>query len=311
MQPLVSVIIPAYNHEKYIKVAIESILKQTYKPLELLIIDDGSKDTTFQKIEELSDDCLRRFKRVYFKKQENQGVIKTLNELIRLSEGEFVYILASDDVSKPSAISTLLDFLVNNKEYALVVGDNEIIDENGTVAFWDRKRRLVYDPKRAKYKTFAEALRCKKRGEKFGAYLDLFAGNHVPNGYLIRKEIFDKTGLYQVGAPLEDWYMNLQIAKYAKMKYLDEVLFSYRWHNENTIKNKSKMTLFKKTTLEYERSLLNNISPEMLSKDMSDCLIYDKQKRVFSLLNFIEVRTVYKNERRRLLFRFRDWDFVV
>jgi len=62
-------------------------------------------------------------------------------------------------------------------------------------------------------------------------------GNHIPNGHLIRKSIFKKTGLYVKEAPLEDLYMNMQIAKYSKMKLLNVTLFYYRWHEKNTIKN--------------------------------------------------------------------------
>ena len=61
---LVSVIIPAYNHEKYVQETIKSIINQTYQNIELIVIDDGSKDSTWQKILEMKDKCGRRFEKV-------------------------------------------------------------------------------------------------------------------------------------------------------------------------------------------------------------------------------------------------------
>ena len=63
MKELVSVVIPAYNHEKYIQTTIESVIAQTYKNIELLILDDGSSDNTWNKIQEMREKCERRFVR--------------------------------------------------------------------------------------------------------------------------------------------------------------------------------------------------------------------------------------------------------
>ena len=65
INPLVSVIIPAYNHEKYIKKAIESIINQTYENIELIIVDDGSDDFTWNKIQEMKPLCEKRFRRAF------------------------------------------------------------------------------------------------------------------------------------------------------------------------------------------------------------------------------------------------------
>ena len=72
IKPLVSIVIPAYNHEKYIKETIKSLINQTYKNLELIVIDDGSTDSTFEKLQELKQECEERFVRVVFQKKKTK-----------------------------------------------------------------------------------------------------------------------------------------------------------------------------------------------------------------------------------------------
>ena len=153
-EPLVSVIIPAYNHENYVQETISSIINQTYQNIELIIIDDGSKDSTWQKILELKDKCEKRFSNVIFQTQKNEGTRKTLNKLLSLTKGEYIYLIASDDLAKPNAIELQANFLLNNKEYGLVVGDNEIIDEKSTICYWDKERNNVYSKDEAEFLTF-------------------------------------------------------------------------------------------------------------------------------------------------------------
>lgn len=282
---LVSVLIPAYNHEQYVQETIESIINQTYQNIELVVVDDGSKDSTWQKIQEMKEECEKRFVRVHFETKENEGTCKTLNKLLDLAKGEFVYIIASDDRAKPQAIEKELAFLSQNSDYALCVGDNEIIDSDGNVAFWDNERNLVYSKEKAFYLTFGEFL---KKHEKinflssdFGTYTTLYTRNYIPNGYLIRKEIFKKTGYFALEAPLEDYYLMLQISKYAKMKYIDDVLFSYRWHDTNTVKDKLKMKLYTDQTREHEEKILEQVNEKEVFKDVvaikEQGLFYKKQ----------------------------------
>ena len=89
--PLVSVVISAYNHENYIQETINSIIAQTYEKIELIIIDDGSIDLTFEKILEMENVCKERFINIIFKKQKNQGIGTTANNLINLSQGKYIY----------------------------------------------------------------------------------------------------------------------------------------------------------------------------------------------------------------------------
>ena len=267
---LISVLIPAYNHEKYIQETIKSIINQSYRNIELIVIDDGSKDLTWQKIQEIKEECEKRFVNIHFETKQNEGTCKTMNKLLSYANGDFIYLIASDDLAKSQAIEKEVEFLSKNPDYALCVGDNELIDANSTVGYWDKDRNFVYNLKDAKFKTFAQFIqkrvKFKLTSNKFGRYDKLFEENHIPNGYLIKKSILKKTGYFTPEAPLEDWWLMLQISKYAKLKYLDEVLFSYRWHSTNTIKQTDKIENMGKQTIVHENKIIENIDINSLPK---------------------------------------------
>ncbi len=292
-QPLISVCIPAYNHENYIAGTIRSIMAQTYQNIELLVIDDGSKDKTFQIMQNLKPECEKRFANVIFETQQNQGTCITLSRMLDLSRGEYIYIIASDDMSKPQAISKEYAFLSQNPDYALCTGDSEFIDENSKICYWDKERRTVYTAREAAYKTFAAFAQAKTgidfSSEQFGSYDSLTKVNYIPNGYLVRKSIFNKIGHFTPEAPLEDHWMMLQISKYAKMKYLDEVLFSYRWHSTNSIKQSDRMKRIGRQTMEYEEKLVASLPDPRFKK------IFEKNTcRKKSIINLGGLLALYK-----------------
>ena len=213
--PLVSVVIAAYNHERFVQETIRSIIAQKYENIELIIIDDGSTDSTWHKIQELLPECEKRFVRVYAQTQENRGCALTSNKLISEAQGKYIYSIASDDLSKPHAIEKQVNFLEKHPDYVLVVGDNEIIDGEGQIIAWDKRRNaLAYN--RGKYKTFAQFLGVKIYGASFGTYQLLVKGNHIPNGYLSNAKALKSIHPYTKEAPLEDWFMHLQMSKLGK-----------------------------------------------------------------------------------------------
>lgn len=306
-----SVCIPAYNHEKYVESCLESVINQKYKNIEILIIDDGSCDNTKQKIMDMMPKLESRFVNVFFESQPNQGTCKTLNKLYDHAQGKYIYPIASDDMSKPNAISTFVVFLESNPKYALVVGDDEIIDAENNRAFWDAKRNNVYSKTEAVYKTFGDFLKKQKHkinfnSSQFGRYSNLFRGNYIPNGYLFRKNILGKIGHFTPLAPLEDWWFMMQVSKYAKIKYVDKVLFSYRWHGANTISNTTKIQEIHKKTALYEWELLkktkfSKTQPDVFTTFMRELFkrfvhkfIYHRTRkddfRIIKLFGFIKIK---------------------
>jgi alpha-1,3-rhamnosyltransferase len=229
--------------------------------------------------------CQRRFSRVVFKTQNNKGVWETLNNLIGESRGEYVYIIASDDLAAMHGVETAVNFLNQNVSYGLAVGNSEIIDKNGKRIYYDANYKLIHDEKEAAYKTFADLYRRHRPdvdflADSFGSYKSLLHGNYIPNGYLVRKAVFDKKDFFTKDAPMEDYRLMLQISKSYKMKYIDEILFYYRMHDDNTISNKEKMDSNTRLTFRYEMQAVFNGNNEHLKKLFSDELKRIIKKKV-------------------------------
>jgi len=303
MKDLVSVIIPAYNHEKYVQEAIQSIIEQTYQNIELIIIDDGSKDSTWQKINEKKEICEKRFLNVTFETQENQGTYTTLNRLLEKARGEYIYLIASDDIATPKAIELEWEFLSKNPDFALVVGENLVIDQNGTQCYWNEKRENVYSKDELVYSSFTDWLAKTTNqidfySNDFGSYESLLVCNYIPNGYLIRNNIFEKTGYFTKEAPLEDYWLMLQISKYAKMKYINEPTFYYRWHCENTISQRGKIAKNHKKTLNFEIKQVKASKDKKLKTLMKKYLANRHGKIIFKIPFIFEVYQRQENERK-------------
>jgi alpha-1,3-rhamnosyltransferase len=255
---LVTVAIPAYNHQDYVQETIYSIIKQTHENIELVIFNDGSTDNTDAKIKELLPECKKRFVRLEYISKENEGLAATWNRAIDWAHSDYLYTIASDDIAMPQAVETLYHFLSRHKKYALAVGDNQIINEKGERCYWDKQRNNT-TIEHVVYHTFVEFMKRNRRGRrrfkprKYGTYKTLLKGNYITNGKMFRIPLLIKVGKFIPGMKLEDWYINLQLAKYYKMKYIDKILLSYRWHNDNTIKNPAYIKNCDKEILEYEK----------------------------------------------------------
>lgn len=125
-QKLVSVLIPTYNVEKFIDQAIYSIINQTYKNLEIIIVDDSSKDSTYQKLEKLQ----KKDKRIrLFKNGKNLKICKTLNRAFNYSRGQYIVRMDGDDICELDRIEKQVKYLEENKEIHLVGMSVKGIDE--------------------------------------------------------------------------------------------------------------------------------------------------------------------------------------
>ncbi len=254
--PLVSICIPAHNHEDYVQACIMSVIEQDYKNIELLVVDDGSSDGTWGKIEELRAACLARFVRVEFRRRGNLGRAQTFRELLSMARGEYVGEIASDDAYLPGAITAMVDFLSGHPEYGLVVGVNELMDSEGNRCYWTGGREIS-DKGTAVYKTFDDWIEkscgLDLNGAEFGCYQSLLKANHVPNGYLKRLDLVRRIDSYRDDAPLEDWWFHLQFSKITRYKHLNVATFRYRWHKSNSAHGLRRLMMEERATLKQER----------------------------------------------------------
>ena len=220
--PLVSVIIPCYNHQTYIQDSIQSILDQTYTNIELIVIDDGSKDQSVAKIEEMLEQCKARFEHVYFNTRANKGLCATLNEALQLCKGKYVSIIASDDMMLPNKTQLQVDYLEQYPDVTGVFAGIELIDSNNRVV--DRRVSM-----RTEY-SFDDILL------NFHDLPTLTQMFHL-------KEIIEAGG-YDESIKVEDWYMLLKLSKQQKiLKYIPEVVCQYRIHDESFSQNGLKMAV--------------------------------------------------------------------
>ena len=255
--PLVSISIPAYNHERYVQETIRSVIEQDYPRIELIVIDDGSKDSTWAKIEALRGECEKRFERVVMYTRPNKGRVATALEIGTLLRGDFCGGIASDDRFLPGAISALLKPMLEDESIGNVVGVNILIDADSKRCYWDEKRNCVYDERSAKWKTFDEFITSYSKvdmaGDEFGRYETFVRCNHVGNGQLRRRSLTKQLEYpYHERAPLEDEWFHLQFSKIAKYKHIDIPTFAYRWHGANTASQGAYMSKIWNETMSFE-----------------------------------------------------------
>ena len=144
-KPLISVVIPAYNHERFIGPAIESVLNQTTDDLELIIVNDGSTDATEEVILSYEDP------RISYTWQENQDAFNTINRGMSMAQGQFISILNSDDVYTTDRFEKCLGHM-RDTGAEVVFSDVIPIDDNGQTLdnpgfgwnLWHQKNRQVY-----------------------------------------------------------------------------------------------------------------------------------------------------------------------
>ena len=211
--PLVSVIMPVYNCEKYVEEAIDSILNQSYKNIELIIIDDGSKDKSIDIINSYEDERIK-----FSKNKINKGVSATRNVGLKLAQGKYIAIMDSDDISPLERIEKQVTFLEENEEFGLIGGHYERFE----VKSFFTKRKLI------KHSLISEENQIKIN------LLGAFASSTVMirNLIIVKYNILFDTELRVA----EDYDFWRRIGKYSKVTNIDEMLLYYRHHSSSAMK---------------------------------------------------------------------------
>jgi glycosyltransferase involved in cell wall biosynthesis len=201
-EPLVSVVIPAYNAAAFIKTSVESVLRQTFRDFELIVVDDGSKDATLDMLAPYGD-------RIHRLRQANAGVSRARNQGVARARGRWVAFLDADDVWKPTKLARQIEELHRRPECGACYTAILVADEQLTPLLEQRS----------------------ERGGLERADL-LVKGNLVTgsaSSVACDKELLIRVGGFDEGLSLcADWDMWLRLASTTRFAYVDEPLVLYR-----------------------------------------------------------------------------------
>jgi glycosyltransferase involved in cell wall biosynthesis len=246
---LISIIMPLYNHEKYVKKSIFSVLRQTYKYLELIIIDDGSTDKSASIVKKIKD------KRIVYIYQKNKGVRKldqTLNKGLRLSRGKFVTMMPSDDYWPKNRLSRQIMHF-NDKNICLVFGNMTLVNEKNEVIKKINMSKYLKD-----YNSYSKE-------KKIVEYLK---NNYIPQPtVLIRSSKLKKIGGYQQKDYMyaEDYPTQLHLILTGDFKYINANFAFYRIHNSQMTKNHTEKMI--KTDIRFVKEFYKKI-PRTIKKKL-------------------------------------------
>jgi glycosyltransferase involved in cell wall biosynthesis len=206
-EPLISCIVPVFNGERYLAEALESILKQTYRPLEIIVADDGSTDGTATLVASYGDKVEYRF-------QPNAGVAAACNLGVQVSRGEFIAFLAADDLWHPQKLVLQMSQFQNRPELDLCLTHMQ--------NFWIPELRAE-----------EERFRNQPIAQPWPGYL--------PQALLARRAVFETVGLFDTTLRYEDakdWFLRAA-ERGTVIELLPEVLAYRRLHRTNISREKA------------------------------------------------------------------------
>lgn len=221
--PEVSVVVAAYNHERYVRALLESILGQTFKNFELVIIDDGSTDATPHIIEEYAKQYPDKIR---FTRQKNCGLVRTINSAYKMCRGKYIAPVGSDDIWLPDKLEEQVKKFDEDPILSLVYADIKIIDGEGKILYRLHRFAKPY----------------------WGQITErLFALNFISGIILMyKRELFEKYGYWDPRYNIAcDGEFTLRVSPYIKVGYVNKVLALYRVHGHN-----SSTLNFEKTAIE-------------------------------------------------------------
>lgn len=240
--PKISVVIPCYNQAHYLGEAVRSVLCQTYQDFEIIVVDDGSTDETFQVAASFGE-------RVRCVRQENRGLAGARNTGILNARGEFIGLLDADDMWLPSYLSTMLMTFDIYPTIGAAYCGWQYIDSTGKLL--PRTNIRVVLPEKA-YQAMV--------------FMDFL----IPSGVFVRRECFDRIGLFdenfRTAQGCEDWDMWIRVLTKYSMVGAPQVLVKYRAHNCNMSSNLDQMERAKQAVIvkhfgtEENKSALHRIA---------------------------------------------------
>lgn len=223
--PLVSILIPAFNHERFVQRCLDSVLEDPYPAKEIVIIDDGSTDRTAERIVDWIAQHGHRL-RVEFVQRENRGIAATLNELAARAHGEFLRLGASDDYLLPGGQEALVRYLLNHPHKRAVVGDSIVVDRDGN-KLHDSGMRDLHGADKRLYRS--------DEGIRRAVITQWAIGGPVT---LLRKSALETVDRWTEGLRIDDWDFFLRLAACDALGFIDTRVCAYRLHGNNVSKTR-------------------------------------------------------------------------
>jgi len=228
--PLVSVLMPNYNCEKYIWQAIESILGQTFTDFEFIIIDDGSTDKSWDIVQEYAKEDKRI---IAIRNKENLKICKTLNKWLELAKWKYIARMDSDDIAKNEWLGKVYNYISQNPDIWVCGSNFEIINDNWKIVW---KKEFPENNNECKESIW---------------YRNPFAHNSV----IIRKEAIENVWWYDEDfVYAEDLELWIRVWKKYNFHNIQENLIQYRIFWDNSILSKQRMMI--KNTLKARKKAI-------------------------------------------------------
>lgn len=254
--PLVSILISAYNEEKYIQACIESCLEQTYTNIEIVLVNDGSTDST---LEIINQHYQKDFKVKIIELKENIGKINGFNSAFQASKGEYIAIMGADDICYPQRIEISLKYLTQN--YEMVCSDLDEINSKGKII----KNSII----KSQYGSL--------KPEDFSPK-ELIENPKVYGGtILLTRKLADKIFPLKITFSHEDWYIPIIASLHSKISYINQPLICYRIHSNNTssankrkIYNYSKWFYLVTRDIAYYQDLISLVQKFAIQTDIHE-----------------------------------------
>lgn len=242
-KPLVSVIMPVYNGSCFVAEAIESVINQTYKNLEIIIVNDGSTDSTLRVIKHFKDLYPRKIKAISYIK--NQGESAAANIGFAASRGEYIARMDGDDISYPDRIKKQVKFMEANPELIVLGSQADVINEKGELT--GKKTFPQYHPSIYRDYGFYHPMMhpsCMFRRSLLPKKDKLWENSHEPN---------------------DDYYTLFGLLRFGKFANLPEPLIAYRLHGNNKSLQNARKKVFSAMRVRKDAILNFGYRPGLLA----------------------------------------------
>ncbi len=251
MSKLVSIIIPVYNSERFLRRTMESAINQTYSNMEIICIDDGSTDNSLKILEEFSE-------KIQIITQKNQGLASSVNNAISRCKGEWIKWISPDDIMYPNCVEELVN---HSENYTIVYSNWDIIDEHS---------KPLRTFRESDYNSLSA----------FDFTIRLLSGQQINvNTTLISADLFDKCRLCNLEDSVAvdyDLFLNAAINFGAKFFLVNKPLIQYRIHtNQLSHKNITETLSFLEN---IKKEYLNKLDDKTRIKYVKALDEYNKQK---------------------------------